>query len=193
MLFRGPDPHMPLPVAAPRETSQPGGRRQLIFESSQANRENIFEDGIQRRRHIFNVNEAKREANFERLQSIRKETAVQREYDQSSKFQSAQDSRQRMFQAVETSRVLGFHDAERKRAEAYQAAQATRDAKFHSIQEDLQDECFKSDIRRTSEFEEWASNLLRREEEILTEDLKDEKMRERMFARAVDMKRTKER
>lgn len=196
MLFRGPDLHKPLPVpgaqehVAAKEISHLRGRRQLIFEKAQAEREKMFENGIRSRRRIFNVNEAKREANFERLQRTRKETAVQQEHDRSTKFENARDERQRLFQDAERLRESGFHEAERKRAEAYKAAQTSRDAKFHSIQNELQNQCFKSEISRTSEFEEWCSNLLRSTEQEQTEGYKiEERDRERVFTDAVDLKK----
>jgi hypothetical protein len=195
MLFRRPGLHKHLPVSdaykhaavGSEGNSHPLGRRQLVFERSQAHREKLFENGIQMRRRMFSVNEAKREAIFAQQQRLRQNTAAQQEHDRSIKFVNAQNSRRRLFQDAERSRTTDFHDAEDKRAEAFKSAQASRHGTFSSTQAELRDQCFESETRRTSEFEEWTSNLLSTEEREQTEGYKEEEMeREATFMRAVN-------
>jgi hypothetical protein len=115
------------------------------------------------------------------------ETSIQLEHERLMEFVNAQTTRRATFRDAEGQRESGFRDAERLRARHCRTAWANRDAKFYSMQDRLQEQCLESDRQRTSVFEEWASKLLRDEEERETCDYKtEEREREERFARAVE-------
>jgi hypothetical protein len=90
------------------------------------------------------------------------------------------------FWDAERQREFKFREAETRRAQRYRAGQVDRDANFYSTQEMLQRQCSQSDHSRTSEFDEWASHLVREEEERQTGVYKtEERKREARFARAI--------
>jgi hypothetical protein len=190
-LFDGTDLSQSLPVPGlykHRDGSDDHRLRHLAFTKSQAERDKLFENGMQYRRRLFNANERQRELRFEQLQTKMTKASVQRERERSINFVDAQKARQMAFRDAERQRESNFRNAEKRRADRHKTAQIDRDASFYSTQETLQRQCFRSDHLRMSEFDEWASDLLRKEEERQTNIYKtEEREREARFARAIGL------
>ncbi|KAF5375943.1 hypothetical protein D9615_008218 [Tricholomella constricta] len=135
-------------------------RRQLIFERSQAHREEAFETDMQKRRHVFSINEARRQAEFEKIQRTRKTAFEDNENRREDTFKESLRQQETEFRTAERAREADFHQNERARDQAFREAQEERAARFYEKQQDLQKRCFRAEQRRSAELEAWGSALL---------------------------------